>query len=268
MSTDDTQTHDAANERTELNIGQRLNKVMAEIGRIEKTKKNSDLKFAYAGYDDIAPRLQRLFVKWGVLMIPAMSSARYETATIVGKYGDRQVRTVLCDMAFTIINADDPNDRLGPFPWVGESMAIDDKTVSKAGTSGTKFFISKFLLLNDQNDPDGDSFEDDERVIDNHGGRKVNRATGEILDTPQSTRPAPPAQAPTVDNQVRLSDKAQKLHADIKASHTMETLTVVRDNIKDGVEAEIITQAERVVLLEAYNERNAAIKANANGVAR
>lgn len=140
---------------TTRNLYQRINAVMDEVGKLAKTGKNTTQNYTFIEQAVLMAKLRPLFVKHGVVLLPAIVSTNYRQPD-----GARMV-TACCSMSFTLINADNPSERES-CPWFSEGADMGDKAVNKAGTSGEKYFLMKLLMLSDKDDPDAESPGHDE----------------------------------------------------------------------------------------------------------
>lgn len=137
------------------NLFQKLNAIMAEVGKIEKTGRNQSQNYNFIEQSVVMAKLRPMFAEAGVVVIPSITRTTYREI-VSAKTGS--VTTVAqCDMAFTLINADDPTDRMDNIAWSAEGGDTGDKAVNKAGTSGEKYFLMKLLMLSEKDDPDAET---------------------------------------------------------------------------------------------------------------
>lgn len=131
-----------------VSLMHRILAVMDELGKIEKTGKMTfGQSYNFTEYGVVVASLRPLFIKHGVVFLPEITGTNFR--------GEGKSTYVSCAMRFTLYNADDPSDMLEA-AWAGEAGDTGDKSVSKAGTSGTKYWLMKMFLVSDKDDPDGE----------------------------------------------------------------------------------------------------------------
>ena len=132
------------------NLYQRMAAIMAEVEKVEKTGKNEHFRYNFIEQSMVMAAFRPKMAEHGVILLPEI----LEAAT--SSDGKNSFKTI--DMRFTLINADDPTDRISAI-WKGEGQDNMDKGVSKAATSAQKTFLMKLFLVSDRDDPDGDDTE-------------------------------------------------------------------------------------------------------------
>lgn len=165
-----------ATEAPTRNIYQKLNSVMAEVGTLPKTGRNTNQNYAFIEQAYMMAVLRPLFVTHGLVILPEIISTDWHQAE-----GAKQT-TARCQMRFTLVNADNPAEKLECL-WAAEGADMGDKGVNKAGTSGEKYWLMKMLMLSDKDDPDAESPQEPVRSPTPQPAR------------PQAARPFPPASA-------------------------------------------------------------------------
>jgi hypothetical protein len=60
---------------------------------------------------------------------------------------------------YTLVNVEDPNDRMVCEWDAGEALDTSDKATNKATTASHKYFLMKLFNISDKDDPDADSHE-------------------------------------------------------------------------------------------------------------
>lgn len=137
---------------TKRTLAAKLAKIGREIGKVEKSGKNSQQNYNYIEYGVVAGRIRELFDEHGVIIIPSVEDVAVDTIT--NKYGNAGYHYRLT-MSFTIINGDDPTDTLTA-SWVGESADYGDKGINKAETSGTKYFLMRLFNVSEKGETEAD----------------------------------------------------------------------------------------------------------------
>lgn len=133
-------------------LAAKLAKIGREIGKVEKSGKNSQQNYNYIEYGVVAGRIRELFDEHGVIIIPSVEQVM--TDEITNKYGNTGYHYKLT-MKFTIINGDDPSDTLTA-NWIGESADYGDKGINKAETSGTKYFLMRLFNVSEKGEVEAD----------------------------------------------------------------------------------------------------------------
>jgi hypothetical protein len=136
------------------NLYQKLLAITEEIGKIEKTGKNTQQGYAFIEQAMVASTLRPLLHKYGVMIMPETVSRtveRYQTA----KGTDAVHANVVS--RYTVINADDPNEKMVCEWDAGEAVDYSDKATNKATTASNKTFLMKLFNISDKDDADADS---------------------------------------------------------------------------------------------------------------
>jgi hypothetical protein len=135
------------------NLYQKLAIISNEIGCIKKTGKNVQQNYNYIEYANIAAEIRSKFARYGVVIVPGVKG--YAVDNVTTARGGTGFHYTL-DMSFTVINTDDPNERIES-PWLGEATDYGDKAVNKAETSGEKYFIMKLLNISEKGENEADA---------------------------------------------------------------------------------------------------------------
>lgn len=131
-----------------MNLYQKLLKITDEIGKIEKTGKNTTQNYNFIEAAEVTVQVKKMLVEHGVLILPSATNQQ-----IIQK--EKGVKATL-DINYTIIDAENPTERM-ELSWVGEGDDSLDKATQKAGTSAHKYFLMKLFNISDKDDPDADS---------------------------------------------------------------------------------------------------------------
>lgn len=138
------------------NLYQRLLAITSEIGKIEKTGRNSQQGYAFIEQAKIVAELRPQLVKNGVFIIPEVMERQLNSVT--NSKGTTFTQAIV-SMRFKVINAEDPTDSI-TVEWVaGEALDTSDKATNKAITAAQKTFLMKLFNISDQDDPDQHSPE-------------------------------------------------------------------------------------------------------------
>lgn len=133
-----------------LNVYQRWNRVLKEIGLVPKRGWNAHHKYWFTTDADLNAFVGPLFGKYHLVVIPSIildQVQRIEPAP-----GSKQFLTRV-PMKIRVINADKPDDAF-EVDWIGEGADTVDKGVYKAFTGGLKYFYMKLLQVATGDDPE------------------------------------------------------------------------------------------------------------------
>ena len=136
-----------------MTLATKLSKIGNEIGKIDKSGKNTQQNYNYIEYGVVAGRIRELFDKYGVIIVPSVEDV--ETDEISNKYGSKGYHYVI-SMRFTLLNGDDRDDYIEA-TWRGESADYGDKGINKAETSGTKYFLMRLFNVSEKGEEEADS---------------------------------------------------------------------------------------------------------------
>lgn len=172
-------------------IYQAINGVMAEIGVIEKNKKNNGQGFMYRGVDDVMNSLQPALIKNKLFIVPEILESKTEERVSksggINKYIELKIK-------YTFYAEDGSNISAVVH---GEAMDSGDKGTNKAMSIAFKYACFQVFCIPTEEmiDPDGESpkldkksEEKKEKVI-KKGTEKVEAKTGkgEVI-TPEKER--------------------------------------------------------------------------------
>lgn len=133
-------------------------KVMAEVGAIEKARKNTQQNYAFRGIDDVFAAFQSPLAKHGVFYIPeVLESAVTERESSAGK---TLIYTNL-KVAYTFYAPDGSNVRA---VVVGEAMDSADKSSNKAMSAALKYALLQIFCVPTESD-DADAHSHDVRPL-------------------------------------------------------------------------------------------------------
>lgn len=136
-----------------LSLAAKLARIGKEIGKVDKTGKNQQQHYDYIEYGVVAGRIRELFDEYRVIIIPNVKE--YSVDVITAKNGGKGYHYSL-SMEFSIINGDDPADKLIA-SWMGESADYGDKGINKAETSGIKYFLMRLFNVSEKGEEDADA---------------------------------------------------------------------------------------------------------------
>lgn len=138
----------------DLNLYQKLLAITEEIGKIEKTGKNSMQGYSFIEQAKIVAELRPLLKKHGVFIIPESVSRTIER--FENKKGTITVHSNV-KSRYTVVNADNPEERFVSEWDGGEALDTSDKATNKATTASHKYYLMKLFNISDKEDGDADS---------------------------------------------------------------------------------------------------------------
>lgn len=165
-----------------LNLFQRLLAITEEVGKIEKTGRNAMQNYAFIEQAQVVASLRPLLVKHGVFILPEITKRelnRFDVKRGNGKDGIDIHVTV--KGLYTLVNADEPTERI-TLEWdAGEAIDSSDKATNKAVTANNKTFLMKLFNISDKDDADNDSPELSASQP-NYTSNKSKKATAKQID--------------------------------------------------------------------------------------
>lgn len=137
------------------NLYQRLLDITEEVGKIDKTGRNTQQGYAFIEQAQVVAEVRTAMVKHGVMIMPEITDRkidRFDVTRSSGKAGVDIHATV--KSRYTVINADNPDERFTCAWDGGEAIDSSDKATNKAGTASHKYFLMKLFNISDKDDPD------------------------------------------------------------------------------------------------------------------
>lgn len=137
-----------------MQIYELIPKVMAEVGAIEKGRKNTQQNYAFRGIDDVFSAFQPVLAKHQVFYVPeVMDKVVVERESSSGK---ALIYTTLT-VAYTFFAPDGSNVRA---VVVGEAMDSADKSSNKAMSAALKYaLLQMFCVPTESDDADAHSHD-------------------------------------------------------------------------------------------------------------
>ena len=139
-----------------LNLYQKLLKITEEVGKIEKTGKNSMQGYSFIEQAQVVAELRPQLAKWGVFIIPETVSRSIER--FENKKGTITVHANVVSR-YTVVNADKPDERFVSEWDGGEALDTSDKATNKATTASHKYYLMKLFNISDKDDADAETIE-------------------------------------------------------------------------------------------------------------
>ena len=136
-----------------MSLAAKIARIGKEIGKVDKTGQNTKQNYSYIEYAEVAGRIRELFDEYGVIIVPNVDEYSMDVISNVkgGKGYHYNLR-----MSFTVINADDPDDKIVA-TWLSESADYGDKGINKAETSGTKYFLMRLFNISEKGEKESDA---------------------------------------------------------------------------------------------------------------
>lgn len=140
---------------TQATIHSRLLAVMADVGAVRKSDRNSSQNFNFRGIDAVVNAVYPAFIKHGVFVTPCVIESTYEQVAI-GRQATLMGH-VRVKVQFTF-HAEDTSSVQSTV--VAEAMDAGDKAHAKAMSVALRTALLQTLCLpTDEPDPDADSYE-------------------------------------------------------------------------------------------------------------
>lgn len=136
-----------------MEIHAKIPLIMAEIGAISKSKRNSQQGFMYRGVDDVMNALQPLLHGHGVFVVPEVLEHKREERTS-GK-GNNLIYSI-CTIKYTFFASDGSSISA---TVIGEGMDSGDKATNKAMAIAFKYACFQVFCIptEEMKDPDADT---------------------------------------------------------------------------------------------------------------
>lgn len=138
------------------NLYQKLLSITEEIGKIGKTGRNTTQGYSFIEQAQVVAEVRVQLAKHGVMIIPETVG---RTLTQVTSSKGTPMTQASVVSRYTLVNADDPTDRMVCEWDAGEALDTSDKATNKAVTASDKYFKMKLFNISDKDDPDQDSPE-------------------------------------------------------------------------------------------------------------
>lgn len=200
-------------EESKKNIYQRIVEIMREMGAIGKTgRPDGGAGYAYHRIDDIDDRLRQALIAHGVIAFPADIEDRKIEYYVDEAKGGRIIWYAEVVLRITLVNADNPEERVTIVGW-GQGVDFSDKATGKAYSYAAKAAYLTAFHLRGQPDSEQDSIE---RPASGKG----------------QSRPKKPANK---DGAVQITEKQMQAIMDIRRASTVDELNIVGERIaSDG----------------------------------
>lgn len=153
---------------TKKTLAAKIAAISKDLGTIKKSGHNNEQHYDFIEYAAVSGKIRELLDKHGVAIIPNVDS--YERDDVKSRNGATGYHYTL-RMTFTVINADDKDDRIEA-SWMGESTDWGDKGVNKAETSGTKYFYMRLFNISEKGDADNDPDAQDNSTQESRPAKK------------------------------------------------------------------------------------------------
>lgn len=146
----------------ELNLSQRMLGIMQDISKVASRPAGDGMQYSYVSHDDVAKALHPLFVKWGVIAIPAVLQSETTPVVYVTNRGEeKKTFQTVVNVRLTFLNADEKavqgREEI-PVLMPGVGMDPMDKGAGKAVSYALKYALIKAFHL-EAGDPDVDEVQ-------------------------------------------------------------------------------------------------------------
>lgn len=157
-----------AEEKPKRTLAAKIAAISKDLGVIKKGGHNKEQHYDFIEYAAVSGKIRELLDKHGVAIIPTVTD--YERDDVKSRNGATGYHYTL-RMVFTVINADDPADKIEA-TWMGESTDWGDKGINKAETSGTKYFYMRLFNISEKGDADNDPDSQDNSAAESKPAKK------------------------------------------------------------------------------------------------
>ena len=134
--------------KTKLNLYQKLVEVRKSVEYLQKDTKGYN--FNYVAGSKVLGSLRKQMDDQGLLLVSAITDSKYEVVE-----GNKKNYVVSCNMMFTWINAENPEEKLEvPYCAFGSQSDVS-QALGSALTYSERYFMLKFFnIATDKDDPD------------------------------------------------------------------------------------------------------------------
>lgn len=139
----------------DLNLYQRLSKVMEEAGTMGKSGYNEHSRYSYVKASDVAQKFQELLLKYGVFVRASVQDVVHKQ--VQSAKGKAQTYAHVC-VQYCFINIDNPDDSFS-VRACGDGLDTGDKGIYKALTGSQKYLFSLNFCMGSEDDAETDSPE-------------------------------------------------------------------------------------------------------------
>jgi hypothetical protein len=157
------------------NIYTLINKVMSDVGGVEKNSKNTQQGYSFRGIDDLYAALQPPLVKYGVFYVTNVEQV--ERSEKESKGGTLLTCTVLT-VSFTFFAPDGSSVTVRT---VGEGMDSGDKSCSKAMSTALKYALLQLFCI-PTSEPKDSEHDSPEPMYNKREYPSVDKKTGEVTN--------------------------------------------------------------------------------------
>lgn len=150
----------------ELTLTQRMLGIMQDIAQVPTRPAKAGMRYSYVSHDDVAKALHPLFVKWGVIAVPAVLQSETEPVTYVtNDDSEKKTFQTVVNVRVTFLNADERAVQgREEIPVLMPGVGLDpmDKGAGKAVSYAIKYALIKTFHL-EAGDPDVDEVQTPEQ---------------------------------------------------------------------------------------------------------
>lgn len=173
-------------ERTTLNLHQKLLKIADAAGILQKTK--SGFNYKYVPEEEIQAKVTAGMQKWGVMLYNAVVPGSLRVTPYTYSKLDKKTKqeipinefVVQADTTYTWVNVDDPTQTI-EVPWViVGSMEDASQAFGAAETYCNRYFLMKTLQLATSED-DPDSYRSKQKEAEKYEDEKERKKAEEQL---------------------------------------------------------------------------------------
>jgi hypothetical protein len=224
---------------TGAQIFELIPKVMADVGAIEKARRNEQQKYFFRGIDDVFAAFQPVLAKHRIFYVPEVLDK--EVTERETKSGSTLIYTTLA-VGYTFYAPDGSNVRA---VVVGEAMDSGDKSSNKAMSAALKYALLQIFCVPTEANEDADAQTHEIKPIAN-GNKQTSNARREEQD--QAEDLLTPAQAGAIRGMVaKLTGVHHLDEGDIRAK--IKNLTAGRTDTPAA-----LTNAEAAKVITSFQQ--------------
>lgn len=152
-------------------IAQKVVRLMAQAGTIEKRGRNQNQKYDFVQEADLVNKIRPAMAEMGLML--HQTTVHYETQPMYETRSGGTMYLTTVGIAYRWIDAETGEVYDEPGIFYGTGADTGDKGVYKAATGSLKYFLMKSLLIGSGDDPEADEKVDQHAALGAADGRRV-----------------------------------------------------------------------------------------------
>lgn len=139
-----------------LNIYQRVNAVMAQVGYVQKETKKVNNQYTFVSHDAVIARLRPFLIENGIVLHPTIIEHQSTEIEIMAKGSKTMTNKTVMLIQVDLVSEDNPEDRMA-VQGLGYGLDAQDKGPGKAYSYAYKYALLKAFALETGDDPERDN---------------------------------------------------------------------------------------------------------------